>query len=79
MYVLQPRSWRGRMVGKFGAWGRLRMRKGKRLIFRNSCAHQANEEVISNQVQGPLPTTPVHPCLEGCRESREVEGISTTQ
>ena len=32
MYVLLPRSWRGRMVGKFGALGAFRMRKGKRLI-----------------------------------------------
>lgn len=44
-----------------------------------SCSHQAQQEVIANQVQGPMPKTPLHSRLEGFREGREIEAIAATQ
>ena len=34
----------------------------RRLMGSNSCSYQAQQEVIASQVQGPMPTTPLHPC-----------------
>jgi hypothetical protein len=45
----------------------------------NSCPDKAHQEILANQVQGPLPTTPVHARLERSREGREVKAIATTQ
>jgi hypothetical protein len=45
----------------------------------NSCPHQAQQEDFNREVQGPMPKTPLHTCLEGFREGREAEAIATTQ
>jgi hypothetical protein len=45
----------------------------------NSCPHQAQQENLNREVQGPLPKTPLHTRLEGFGEGREAEAIATTQ
>ena len=45
----------------------------------NSCPHQAQQEDLNREVQGPMPKTPLHARLEGFRESREAEAIAATQ
>lgn len=51
---------------------------GRETDGKNSCTHKAEQEDLHCQVQGPMPKTPLHPCLEGFREGREVEAITPT-
>jgi hypothetical protein len=60
----------------------MNLREGGALSTRligNSCTHKALEEDLAHQVQGPLPTTPVHSCPEGFGEGRKAEAVATTQ
>jgi len=45
----------------------------------NSCPHQAQQEDLNREVQGPMPKTSLHTRLEGFREGREAEAIAATQ
>lgn len=65
--------------GGFKIRGRIRILRKLRLMENNSCPHKAHQEVFPDQVQGPLPTPPLHSRLEGCRKGREVEAIAATQ
>jgi hypothetical protein len=48
-------------------------------LIDSSCQNKAQQEVLPDQVQGPLPTSPLHPCPQGQREGREAKGVPTTQ
>jgi hypothetical protein len=65
--------WNNWRAGK-RAKGRAELR-----LMENSCPHQAQQEDLNREVQGPMPKTPLHARLEGLREGREAEAIAATQ
>jgi len=82
LYVIHPERSRRMYWRNLDYEGGIVQGKGvlrEERLMRNSCPHKAQQEVLPNQVQDPLPTSPLHSCLEGCREGREVEAIPTTQ
>jgi hypothetical protein len=48
------------------------------MLMQNSCPHQAQQEDLNREVQGPMPKTPLHTRLERFREGREAEAIAAT-
>lgn len=45
-------------------------------VYASSRPHQEERQEPANQVQGPLPPQPLHPCLEGLRKGRQAQAES---
>ena len=45
----------------------------------NSGAYQEGQEAPEHQVQGPVPSIPLHPRLEGLRQGRETQAELTAK
>jgi hypothetical protein len=41
------------------------MKEEQQRLMENSCTHQAQQEDLNREVQGPMPKTPLHARLEG--------------